>query len=719
MKVSLVLRNKKNAVKLSSKTLEAFLERIRQDTKDGAVARRRQQIDIAIGLDSYDRLNPSHLVYPSVELEKDANDNLRMRHFNGVVALTVDGLLRQADIQAVKQAVQILHYTLAAFTGPTGREVIILVRIEADSRRAKEDAESGKPEASSLSEEEADAICRQGHQLASALYNGILPKPVRQEPASTRSCFRMPLDAEPYHFPKAVALKVRPSQTIPQTADTSSSWSADVSSASSRDEMPAGADDLYQHYEQLYRRASDNAYEETKDIGEEQWQRAYLTALAHQLCIMDVPEEEAALHIRNHHQFQQGYDQLEMRTIVETVYAEGKNKKGRPATADDTGRETKRLVDFLTTRWQFRYNTIMGYTEYRPNNTFYVEWQPVDDRNLKGLTMEVRLAGIDARDNDVRRYVQSNMIRQYNPIGEYLWDLYGKWDGKDRIRRLARTVPTKNPHWEQWFYTWFLGMVRQWQVNNLAKYGNQTVPLLISTQGWNKTTFCEQLLPPVLRWGYTGNQLLDDKRQVLQQMAQMLLINLDEFNQISPKTQQGFLKNIITLSSVKIKRPYGRHVEDFPRRASFIATTNQADVLADPTGNRRFLGVQLTGPIDVSTPPNYEQLYAQAMQALQQHEPYFFGTEETLQIMESNRQFSMKTAVEQFFLDYFEPAANEREGTWTSASAIFEFLKDRVGVSLLKPANVAAFGRRLSNIPGLKRRETSRNTEYLVRQKKP
>lgn len=64
---------------------------------------------------------------------------------------------------------------------------------------------------------------------------------------------------------------------------------------------------------------------------------------------------------------------------------------------------------------------------------------------------------------------------------------------------------------------------------------------------------------------------------------------------------------------MKIKRPFGRHVEDFPRRASFIATTNQADVLADPSGSRRFLSVELTGPIDVSTPPNYEQLYAQAL----------------------------------------------------------------------------------------------------------
>ncbi len=703
MKVSLVLRNKKNALKLSSKTLDAFIERIQHDTKDGAVARRRQHISQADSIDSYDSLNPSHLIYPSVELEKDDNDNLRMRRFNGVVALTIDGLLRPADIKAVKQAAQILHNTLAAFTGPTGREVIILVRIERMKDSAPEELKDS--EVDELTEEEADMLCQQGHQLASAIYQGILPKPIRQEPATTRSCFRMPLDAEPYYFPKAVALKVTPQQAITQEAVP-------------HDNLPAADGDLYSHYEQMYRRAADIAYDKTMDTDEEQRQRAYITALAYELCKMGVPEEEAALHIRHHHQFRQDYNQLEMRTIVEAVYAENDKGKHRADAADDTSRETKRLVDFLTTRWQFRYNTIMGYTEYRPNNTFYVEWQPMDERNLRGLTMEVRLGGIDARDNDVRRYVQSNMIRSYDPIGDYLWNLYDKWDGKDHIRQLARTVPTDNPHWEDWFYTWFLGMVHQWQVSNHAKYGNQTVPLLISTQGWNKTTFCEQLLPPELRWGYTGNQLMEDKNVVLQQMAKMLLINLDEFNLITPAMQQGFLKNIITLSSIKVKRPYGRHVEDFPRRASFIAATNLTDVLADPTGSRRFLAVQLTGPIDVSTPPNYEQLYAQAMQALGQHEPYFFGPEETQQIMESNRRFGMKTAAEQFFLDYFEPAANAEEGTWTSASAIFEFLKDKVGVSLLKPANVAAFGRRLTNIPGLKKRETGRNSEYLVRQKK-
>ena len=632
MKLTFVLRDKKNALKLSTKSIENFIERIKTDTKDGAVARRRRQLSYGDYTYGYDRQFPSHIIYPSAVFEKDDNDNLRMKAFNGVVALTIDGLEKQ-EIDVVKHAAMILHYTLAAFIGPSGREVIILVKIAktgstGSSISGTSSAISGTSseitclysETTCLypTEEEADALCQEGHRLATALYQGIMPKPIKTEPVSIRSNFHMTLDPAPYFNPKAVALPVSPKPT-----------------SVSQPTMPPGN--------------PDNLDEELSDK-----------------------------------------ESLEV------------------------GRKTQQLMDFLNAHYQFRYNSIMGYTEYKDKSYHYMDWTPVDDRSLKGMTMKVRLSGIDARDNDVRRYVQSNMIRLYDPISDYLWDKFDKWDGKDHIRKLARTVPTKNPHWEDWFYTWFLGMVHQWQVGSHAKYGNQAVPLLISMQGYNKSTFCEQLLPPELSFGYTGNLQIDDKKQVLQQMAQMLLINLDEFNQISPKTQQGFLKNIITLSSVKIKRPYGRHVEDFPRRASFIATTNQPDVLADPSGSRRFLGIELTGPIDVSIPPNYEQLYAQAMQALHRHDSYYFGPAEIQQITASNRKFSLRTATEQFFLAYFEPAKDTREGTWMSAAAILDYLKDKVGVSLLKPLNVIAFGRALSAIPELQKHVTSTTTNYLV-----
>ena len=85
--------------------------------------------------------------------------------------------------------------------------------------------------------------------------------------------------------------------------------------------------------------------------------------------------------------------------------------------------------------------------------------------------------------------------------------------------------------------------------------------------------------------------------------------------------------------------------------------------------------------------------------------------------MEWNQKFSVKSAAEQFFFDYFEPAADETEGEWMSPTAILAFLKKEVGVSLLKTTNVSAFGRKLSHIPGLKKDENNQGSIYLVKRK--
>ena len=97
-------------------------------------------------------------------------------------------------------------------------------------------------------------------------------------------------------------------------------------------------------------------------------------------------------------------------------------------------------------------------------------------------------------------------------------------------------------------------------------------------QGYNKSTFCRSLVPPELQWGYNDNLVLSEKRQVLQAMCQALLLNLDEFNQISPQVQQGFLKNIIQLPSVKMKPLYGSHVQELSTMASFKLSTGFSTV---------------------------------------------------------------------------------------------------------------------------------------------
>ena len=374
------------------------------------------------------------------------------------------------------------------------------------------------------------------------------------------------------------------------------------------------------------------------------------------------------------------------------------------------------MMQLLESRYDFRYNTVMKFVEYMPKEKGWYGFQPVDPRVQKRMTLEVQLADIRVSIKDVRNFLESDYIKNYNPIDEYLFQCYDKWDGKDHIRALARTVPTANPYWADWFYTWFLGMVDQWRGYSHRQYGNSVAPLLISKQGYNKSTFCRRLLPPELQWGYSDNLILSEKRQVYQAMAQFMVINLDEFNQISPQVQQGFLKNLIQLPTLKYKPPYGSHVMEFPRLASFIATSNMKDILSDPSGNRRFIGVELTGPIDVSVRPNYQQLFAQALSALNNGEKSYFDAQQVKLIMKSNSQFEIIQPIDQYFLLYFELVEDEKEGDYLTAAEIFDYLKKQIGSSL-KVNSLMGFGRKLANMSELKHKRFADGMKYLVKKK--
>lgn len=375
-----------------------------------------------------------------------------------------------------------------------------------------------------------------------------------------------------------------------------------------------------------------------------------------------------------------------------------------------------RMISFLTMRYAFRYNTVLCCTEYRPVALPADSFTPLDPRMLRRIILEVQREGIEVSPNDIRNYIESDYVRQFDPVGDYLASCEGAWDGHDHIGDLARTVPTDAPLWHKWFKTWLLALVSQWQNQPSRLYGNSVAPLLISPQGYHKSTFCRQLLPDVLKWGYTDSLTLSDRRQVMLAMSQQLLINLDEFNQISPRVQQGFLKNVIQLPSIKAKRPYGTHLEELPRKASFIATSNMTDILSDPSGNRRFIGIELTAPIDTSRVPDHRQLFAQALQLLRNGRRSWFDKAETEQIMLWNRRYEIQEPADQYFSLCFSVANDPLDSAaeWLSTAEIFDVIKQKVGSSL-QVNTLIAFGRKLANMPGMRRRKCETCTRYLVK----
>lgn len=75
-------------------------------------------------------------------------------------------------------------------------------------------------------------------------------------------------------------------------------------------------------------------------------------------------------------------------------------------------------------------------------------------------------------------------------------------------------------------------------------YANSTSPILVGPQAYRKSTFCRLILPPCLQAYYTDSIDFSRKRDAELYLNRFLLINMDEFDQISI-AQQPFLKHIL------------------------------------------------------------------------------------------------------------------------------------------------------------------------------
>ncbi len=97
-----------------------------------------------------------------------------------------------------------------------------------------------------------------------------------------------------------------------------------------------------------------------------------------------------------------------------------------------------RMMQLLKSKYNLRYNTVMKFVEYMPKEKGWNGIQPEHPIEQKRKTLHVQLADIRVSIKDVRNYLESDYIKNYNPIDEYLFQCYDKWDGKDHIRARKR-----------------------------------------------------------------------------------------------------------------------------------------------------------------------------------------------------------------------------------------------------------------------------------------
>ena len=554
------------------------------------------------------------------------------------------------QIAEMKSRVRQIPYTMLAFAGVSGVTLKVLVRCRYDKAEA-------------LDADDYLTFLKDAHESASRLYTSLAQCNLYvKEIRLTNGC-RMSYDPQLYYNPQAEILPVvREQQTDPlkQYEGTKAEEDGTVSWYPDFEER--------QRIELEYQVCLSKAIDDCGDEAEQCLQT--LADYCNKACLA---EEGCVARASWNARFKDlGADVI--RKTFRNAYK--KPYEGTPVSQmNEKERIMRSIEDFLSRRYELRFNVIKGVTEFRPNDLHFKQWRPLSDRELKSLVVEEMKEGGESWMNDIRTYIESAHISDYNPIHEFL-AACGEWDRKHNyIEDFARRLPTNYAAWPKYFHRWFLAMVAQ-ALDINKDYGNSMVPMLIGEQGYLKTQFCNHILPESMRDYYMKDIKMDNAEQVERVLGRMWLVNIDEYDSKTQR-EQAKIKRLLTEKEVQTRKMRSDQYTLTPRLCSFIATTNDITPLPSGDGTRRYLCVEVTDKVDMSGRIPYKQMFAQAVAEL--HEPgciYWFTSDDEREIQQHNRLYQQESAPELMLTEIFEPTnQHKREHLWTASAIQQELAK--------------------------------------------
>ena len=340
--------------------------------------------------------------------------------------------------------------------------------------------------------------------------------------------------------------------------------------------------------------------------------------------------------------------------IVRTIKKIRIMEKNYQDTEAEMASQTGMLIveSFLQENYLFRRNVLNGKVEFVKKSAadevvadHDLAWRPLTEPALKSIIIRAKREDVCEGGNpksDIMDLVQSEEVRKYDPIRDYLEHL-PQWDGQNHVAHLFGRLPGLSSEQLGFLAVWLRSAVAHWlQMDTL--HGNECVPTLIGAQGCGKTTFLQRLLPQPLRQYYLDHLNLSNKFDKEMALTNNLLVNLDELDAIRP-SQHSALKQTLSKSKVNGRPIYGCAQEDRPRYASFVATTNNPHPLTDVTGSRRYICLTIPNGqyIDNTGEIDYDQLYAQVLHEIRAlKSPYWFNNNEVARIQELNLEYMEK-----------------------------------------------------------------------------
>jgi predicted P-loop ATPase len=166
--------------------------------------------------------------------------------------------------------------------------------------------------------------------------------------------------------------------------------------------------------------------------------------------------------------------------------------------------------------------------------------------------------------------------------------------------------------------------------------------------------------------------------------ASNFIFNLDDYFAGITSRKINEFKGLLTKNTVKVRRSYARYAEELPKICSFIASSNEAQFLHDPTGNRRFLPFEVE-KIDIKKAQSMDinQVWAQAFQLFKEGYIYWLEKEDQEELSEYNEQFEVQSNEYEVLVTYMRPPdENELPEADLTNAEILAHLQDKVSVKI-------------------------------------
>ncbi len=182
-------------------------------------------------------------------------------------------------------------------------------------------------------------------------------------------------------------------------------------------------------------------------------------------------------------------------------------------------------------------------------------------------------------------YIHSEHTKTYNPFKHYISQNRHR-TSTGNIDRLISSIESYTPNYKTFVRKWLLALPAV-----IEGVPVRLVLAFLGVQLSGKTEFFRRLLPKDLMHYYGESKLTKGKDDELLMCEKLILMD-DEMSGKSRQDEKQF-KELTSKKYFSLRSPYGRYNEDFKRLSLLAGTSNETNILNDPTGNTRILPVEI------------------------------------------------------------------------------------------------------------------------------